>query len=115
MKQFIVLMITVYFLLTALPVLAGPDMGINYVAPLNLSNGDPRTATVSVVKLLLTFVGIIAVAIIIFGIFLAGGGEDRAQKAKMLIVGGIIGLIIILAAFLIIEFVISNVSNSLNT
>jgi hypothetical protein len=99
----------------ALPATAGPELGINYVAPLNLSSGDPRTATVSVVKLLLTFIGIIAVTMIIFGLFLVGGGEDNAGKAKMLILGGIIGLIIILAAFLIIEFVITNVSNALNT
>ena len=104
-------------LLMALPAMAGPELGINYVSPLNLSTGDPRTAAVSLVKLLMTFLGIIAVVIILLGGFkwmTAAGNDDKVAEAKKLIAAGIIGLVIILSAFLIVNFVITNVSNALN-
>jgi hypothetical protein len=99
----------------------GPDMGINYVAEGNLGlaqNTDPRTAAVSLVKLLMTFLGIIAVVIILLGGFkwmTAAGNEDKVSEAKKLIGAGIIGLVIILAAFLIVNFVVTNVSSVLNS
>ncbi|MCU0679463.1 MAG: hypothetical protein MUC28_03415 [Planctomycetes bacterium] len=104
-------------MLMALPAFAQqPDLGINYVAPLNLANADPREAAVSLIKLLMTFLGIIAVVIILYGGFVwltAAGNEDKVATAKKVIAAGIIGLIIILAAFLIVNFVITNVSTSL--
>jgi hypothetical protein len=111
----ILIVMPVFF--AALPAQAVPELGINYVKPLNLSEGDPRTAAVSLVKLLMTFLGIIAVIIILYGGFVwltAAGNEDKVATAKKIIFAGIIGLIIILAAFLIIQFVITNVSNALN-
>ena len=51
---------------------------------------------------------------IIFGLFLVGAGEESAKKARILITSAIIGLVIILAAFLIINFVVTNVGNALN-
>ncbi|MCU0679460.1 MAG: pilin [Planctomycetes bacterium] len=104
--------------LMALPALAQvqPNLGIDYVTPLNLADGDPRTAAVNLVKLLMTFLGIIAVVIILLGGFkwmTAAGNEDKVAEAKKLIAAGIIGLVIILSAFLIVNFVITNVSQSL--
>ena len=101
----------------ALPALAQtPELGLNYTSSLNLANGDPRTAAVSLVKLLMTFLGIIAVVIMLLGGFkwmTAAGNEDKVAEAKKLIAAGIIGLVIILSAFLIVNFVVTNVSNSL--
>ncbi|MCU0679462.1 MAG: pilin [Planctomycetes bacterium] len=94
-----------------------PDLGMNYVTPLNLANADPREAAISLIKLLMTFLGIIAVVIVLYGGFVwltAAGNEDRVSTAKKIIVAGVIGLIIILAAFLIVNFVVENVSTALN-
>ena len=44
----------------------------------------------------------------------AGGNEDKIGEAKSLIIAGIVGLIIILAAFAIVTFVIDITSKSLN-
>ena len=93
------------------------DLGVNYARNLGLPDRDPREAAVNLVQLLMTFLGIIAVIIILYGGFLwmtAAGNEDKVDTAKKLIGAGVIGLIIILAAFLIVNFVISNVRVALN-
>ena len=101
----------------ALPVSAqAPDLGVEYVEPLELADADPREAAVNLVRLLMTFLGIIAVVIILLGGFkwmTAAGNEDKVAEAKKIISAGIIGLVIILSAFLIVNFVITNVSESL--
>lgn len=101
----------------ALPALAAPNLGIHYTNALNLANADPRTAAVSLISLLMTFLGIIAVVIMLYGGFVwmtAAGNEDKVATAKKIIAAGVIGLIVILAAYLIVNFVVVNVSNSLN-
>jgi len=121
-KVFIIaLFCMLYFSVLILPAYAqidGPDLGLGYVDDeLGLAVADPRDAAVSLIKLLMTFLGIIAVVIILYGGFVwltAAGNEDRVSTAKKIITAGIIGLIIILAAFLIVNFVVENVSNSLN-
>jgi hypothetical protein len=106
-------------LMLAMPAYAQDiNLGTNYVTnELNFATGDPRTAAVSLIKLLMTFLGIIAVVIMLYGGFLwmtAAGNEDKVDQSKKLIAAGIIGLIIILSAFLIINFVVTNVSTALN-
>lgn len=120
LKKFIiaatVLIIAPAFMM-ALPVSAqAPDLGVEYVEPLELADADPREAAVNLVRLLMTFLGIIAVVIILLGGFkwmTAAGNEDKVAEAKKIISAGIIGLVIILSAFLIVNFVITNVSESL--
>jgi hypothetical protein len=106
-------------LMLAMPAYAqGINLGTNYVTnELNFATGDPRTAALSLVKLLMTFLGIIAVVILLYGGFLwmtAAGNEDKVDQSKKLILAAVIGLIVILSAFLIIQFVVTNVSNALN-
>ena len=93
------------------------NLGMNYAKNLGLAEADPRNAVISLVSLLMTFLGIIAVIIILYGGFVwmtAAGAEERVGKAKKIIVSGIIGLIVILSAWLIVNFVEGNVSNALN-
>lgn len=80
-----------------------------------LGNTDPRTMAASIVKILLGFLGIIAVIIILYGGFrwmTAGGNEDGVSTAKKTIAAGVIGLIIILMAFGIAQFVINALYNA---
>jgi hypothetical protein len=93
------------------------DMGMNFARNLGLAERDPREAAISLIRLIMTFLGLVAVVIMLYGGFIwmtAAGNEDRVETAKKLIGAGIIGLIIILAAFLIVNFVVTNVSNALN-
>ena len=76
-----------------------------------LGDKDPRDIAASVINVALGFLGIVAVVIILLGGFkwmTAAGNEDKVGEAKKLITAGIIGLIIILAAFAIAKFVIGS-------
>lgn len=82
----------------------------NVQAATGLGNSDPRTIAGSVINIFLGFLGIIAVLLILFGGFkwmTAAGDEGAIDEAKKLIAAGVIGLVIILAAFGISQFVIS--------
>lgn len=93
------------------------DLGIDYVDPLNLSNADPREAAVGVTALLMTFLGIIATIVIIYGGYVwttSAGDPQKIEKAKKVITGGVIGLILVLSAFIIVNFVINMIGGALN-
>lgn len=95
------------------------EIGLNTVGQLGLqaTAQDPRDAAVEVIKYLMTFLGIIAVAIILLGGFrwmTAAGNEDKVSEAKKILSAGVVGLIIILAAFAIVNFVVTTSSSALN-
>ena len=96
----------------AVSVKAAPDLGFDYANNLELSTAtetDPKEMAVSVVKYLMTFLGIIAVVVILYGGFMwmtASGNEDRVDKAKKIIIAGAIGLVVVLAAYAIVNFVV---------
>ena len=105
------------FSVAAVPLtMAQPDLGFDYANNLDLqtaNEADPRQMAVDVVKYLMTFLGIIAVVVILLGGFkwmTAAGNEDKVAEAKKLIIAGIIGLIIVLCAYAIVNFVV-NITN----
>ena len=82
-----------------------------------LGQRDPRAIVASVIRVILGFLGIVAVIIILLGGFkwmTAGGNEDKVAEARKLIVSGIIGLVIIMAAFGIAQFVINSLMKATN-
>ena len=82
---------------------------------IGLGSRDPRAIIASVIRIILGFLGIVAVVIILLGGFkwmTAGGNEEKVGEARKLIVQGIVGLVIILAAFGIATFVISSLLNA---
>ncbi|MEK7202959.1 MAG: hypothetical protein AAB653_01460 [Patescibacteria group bacterium] len=85
---------------------------------LGLGNKDPRLMAATILNVTMGFLGIVAVVIILIGGFkwmTAGGGEDKVEEARKLIMAGIIGLIIILTAFAIAKFVINNLMTATGT
>ena len=103
-----------------LPVSAQPELGLNYAVNLDLqaaNETDPKQMAVDIVKYLMTFLGIIAVVVILLGGFkwmTAAGNEDKVAEAKKLIIAGVIGLIIILCAFAIVTFVVGITNDALS-
>lgn len=77
---------------------------------IGLGNEDPRLMAATILNVTMGFLGVVAVVIILIGGFkwmTAGGAEDKVEEATKLIQAGIIGLVIILAAFAIAKFVIN--------
>lgn len=110
----------VFSTMAVLPVFAQPEIGLNYAENTGLAvanETDPKQMAVDIVKYLMTFLGIIAVVVILLGGFkwmTAAGNEDKVSEAKKLIIAGIIGLIIILCAFAIVTFVVGITNDALS-
>jgi len=99
----------VIFTLTVLPVLA-LETGIDYGTYTGLGTKDIREGVMSVINVLLGFLGILAIIIILWGGFrwmTSAGNEEKVGEAKKIITAGIIGLVIIFTAYAIASFVIS--------
>ncbi|MEA3449746.1 MAG: IPT/TIG domain-containing protein [Patescibacteria group bacterium] len=99
--------------------MAQTDLGLNSAANLGLQDGggDARDLIIRIVQYLLTFVGIIATVVVLYGGFLwmtAGGRAEQIRKAKQALVSGIVGVIIILSAFVIVTFIVNLTQDSLS-
>jgi Type IV secretion system pilin len=102
----------------ALPMIAmaasGVDLGLNYATAIGLGTQDVRTTVSNVIRAFMGLLGIVAVVIILLGGFkwmTAGGNEEKVSEAKKLIISGIIGLIIIMSAYAISQFVVNAIIN----
>lgn len=85
--------------------------GIGYGSYTGLSGQDLRITIANIIRTAMGLLGIIAVLIILYGGFkwmTAAGSEDKVGEAKKIITAGIIGLIIIISAYAIASFVVSN-------
>jgi len=102
-------------LLVAMPSSAAPTVntGASDFNNTGLStNVTPTSLIAQIVKFGLGFLSLVAVIIILVGGFkwmTSGGSEDKIGEAKKLIINGVIGLVIILAAWGIANWAISTV------
>ncbi len=74
-----------------------------------VGNDDPRNIAANIINIILGFLGILAVVLILFGGFkwmTAAGNEDKIAEAKKLLVAGVVGMVIILAAYALAAFVL---------
>jgi hypothetical protein len=102
----------------ALPAKAVIDIGDTYAENIGLGNRDPKSIIVGVIQVILGFLGLLAVIIILIGGFkwmTAGGNDDKVTEARKLIVSGIIGLLIVLAAWGISLWVIGIITEQTGT
>jgi|AntRauTorcE11897_2_1112592.scaffolds.fasta_scaffold40273_1 nitrate reductase NapE component len=92
------------------------DVGTNEVEnSIELGNKDPRETVGQIINVAMLFLGIIAVGIILVGGFkwmTAGGNEEKVGEAKKLMGSGVIGLVIVLAAWGIATFVLEQLVNA---
>lgn len=108
MKKFFILVI-IFFI----PGLVhAQNLGLGYAANIGLHAGNfnnPQEIVVDIVKYLITFVAIMAVSIIILGGFkwmVSGGNSEAIIDARKLLLSGMIGLVIILTSYTLVEYVV---------
>ncbi len=90
--------------------LAGVDVGIGYGAGTGLGEADPRIIAANIIRIILAFLGIIAVGLMVYAGFLwmtAAGEADRVDKAKKILIGAVIGLLIVLSSFAVASYVLN--------
>jgi hypothetical protein len=105
---FIFLMLV--FLLPDFAIAATLDTGIDYAEDIGLGADDPRIIIAKIIRVVLGFLGIIAVALIMYAgwLYMSSGGEEaKVEQAKTVLKNALIGLIIILSAFGIVSFILS--------
>ncbi|MDP2830439.1 MAG: hypothetical protein Q8O21_00010, partial [bacterium] len=71
---------------------------------------DPRVVAASIIRVALGFLGVIALGLIIYAGFLwmtSAGNEQKIDQAKSILKNALIGLIIILASFGLVSFIIN--------
>jgi len=93
--------------------------GLEYASQLapGSDEADLQAVIVSVVRVLMGFLGVIAVIIILVGGFrwmTASGSEDKIAEAKNMIIAGIIGLVIIMLAWVIVGYVLRVMSDAID-
>ncbi len=90
--------------------ISATSLGLYYGADTGLGSKDVRTTIASIIRTAMSLLGIVAVVIILIGGFTwmtAGGNEEKVGEAKKWIFSGIIGLAIILSAYALASFVIT--------
>jgi len=84
--------------------------GVEFGAQTGLGGGDIRVIIGRIIQVFLGLLGVVALILIVYGGFLwmtSGGNEEQIARAKRTLTQAVIGLIIILSAFAIAQFVIS--------
>ncbi|MDP3900425.1 MAG: hypothetical protein Q8Q23_05080 [bacterium] len=87
----------------------GPTDADTLAAQAGLGTDDPREIVSNVINVIIGFLGILAVVLIIAGGFMwmtAAGNDDKISTSKKLMTAGVIGLVILLAAFGVAKFVV---------
>ena len=80
-----------------------------------LGVNDPRKVIGDLINVALGFVGIIAFTIILLAGFkwmLASGNDDAIASAKGALINGLVGLVIVLSSFGIVDFLLKNLVNA---
>ena len=119
LKKIYHLLLTAVLFLSAVNVAWAQNLGVEYANNLGLLSTtlSPQDLLVNIVRYLLTFLAIIAVIIILYAGWLwmtSGGSPDRLRRAKRVLVSAIIGLILIITAFAIVQFITNFVSENLS-
>lgn len=110
---------TIITTLASLSILALPlaASAISYLDPsdsLGLGTADLKDTVINIINWVLGLLGIVAVIMVLYGGFqwlTAGGSEDKVASAKKILQSAVIGLIIILLAWAIVNYVLSTAGN----
>ena len=108
-----IIFLAVIFLLPKISFAQATDvLGINDFADagINLGTRDLKETIASIVNILLGFLGILTTLLILYGGFIwmtSRGNADKVDKAKRIIINGVVGLAIVLSSYAIARFILS--------
>jgi uncharacterized membrane protein len=106
----------IFSFLIALPALAADPYGLDAAAVgAGLKKAEPAAVIGSIIGYALSFIGVIFLALILYGGYTwmtSFGNEQKVTKAKDLIVDAVIGLVIVIAAYTITNFVVTAILGS---
>lgn len=86
------------------------DFPANFVG---FSSQDLKDTIENIIRIIVGFLGIITVIIILYGGFVwmsSFGEEDKIDRAKKLIGAGVVGLVVVLAAYAVASFVVNSLT-----
>jgi len=114
MKKVTISLLTLAILV--LPVVASAQVTIRQSVGLtfNLGTSDLESSVIKILQWVLGFLGLIAVIFILYGGLIwmtAGGNEEKVSKAKKILTAAVIGLVVVLIAWAIVTFVVSETSS----
>ena len=92
--------------------MGGVKSGMNAIAPSDSTISDLPTVVNNIINIILYIVGILAVVMVIFGgiqYATSAGDTAKVTKAKNTILYGIVGLVIAILAYAIVNFVIQQI------
>jgi len=123
MKKIAIFLASMLWVLSfmAVPAMVGAQsdiFGIEYGSETGLGEQDPRQTAARIIRAGLGLLGIVAIVIVLWGGVLwmtAGGDTDKVATARKVLFSGIIGLIIILSAFAIAQFVLNQLLSATGT
>jgi len=84
-------------------------------AKTELGNPDPRSIVGGIINVVLSTMGIVFLSLVVFAGYMrmtARGEEDRLTKSNKTMIGAVIGLAVVLLAYLITNFVVPRVYNA---
>ncbi len=100
------------FVAHAQPLEAEDFLSDDFSDATGLGQADLQETIGNLIRIALGFLGVVTVCIILYAGFkwmTAGGNDDKVGEAKRMMISGLIGLAIILAAYAISSFVITSV------
>ena len=109
-KSLIVLFVILAVIISPFPVFGSDLFGEEYAKNIGLGERDPVKATILIIKWILAFLGLLLVILIIYaGLkwMTAMGNDEKVKDSKKIIVNAVIGLIIVLAAYGIADWILT--------
>ena len=111
-KKFLLLFI---LSLVLLPQVTNAVSFFSPASTLGLGTADLQDTVIAIIQWVLGLIGLVAVVLILYGGFTwmtAGGNEEKVEKAKKIITGAVIGLVIVLIAWAIVIFALNVLQNT---
>ncbi len=118
-RRYVLWTVSIILLIVPVFVLAQTNGGLgNLEGNLNLGTNLDLIQTIGkVINVFLSILGVIALLIVLYGgvtWLLSRGNAEQVAKAKKILSSGLIGLVIILASFVLASFIFSNLEDALH-